>query len=293
MISQPPAARSVEEGHQWQLAVSLLSNLSANKAHRADTVNTAASACTRGHRWQQALCLFQDAFRAGLRPSPVSMVVILAACATGSLWEPALAWLSKAQTAEVDAATQTACLNSAAASCGRAMQWERSLALLFSCPAVTKDDISFSSAVESCCQGLAWQSACELLETAATQNLNLGLAAQRSVAQRLEQALRRSEALRIQQRLTATLLRKPQMAFSDPESWFCWDLLEASESKAFIGSHFEQLLASPSLRSLPSQLSLPCGLVRGSAENLKLSRQNAEAAPQACLLPHLCRQHTR
>ena len=119
-----------------------------------------------------------------------------------------------------------------------------------------------------------------------------GVVAQRSVAQWLKQALRRSEALRIQRRLTATLRRKPQMAFSDPESWFCWNLREVSESKAFIGSHFEQLLASPSLRSLPSQLSLPCGLVRGSAENLKLSRQNSEAALQACLLPDLeCLDH--
>ncbi|CAE7563265.1 unnamed protein product [Symbiodinium natans] len=284
-------SNSCEEGHQWQLAISLLTELSTTRVHRTDTVNTAASACERGRKWQQALRVFDDAFRAGVAPSPVSLVVLLSACATGNFWEAALTWLSRASD-KGDFATQTACLNAAITCCARAVQWEHSAAILFNQSSVSKDIISYSSAMDACRWGRAWPSAASLLATSAEARVDLGAVAHRSVVECLEHVQKWEGIVRM--RLEASVLARAARAghASDPDSWFwmSWWLLENLEPqlggqgqlfRSFRAS-VEQFtsLTSPRLQAFesleelashPSSLSsLPCGIARHSAEELEL-----------------------
>ena len=271
----------VQEGHQWQLAINLLTNLYVARVCRTDTVNTAASACERGRKWQQALHLFEEAFHADVAPSLLSIVVILSACATGSLWEPALSWLSKAQNTEGDLATQTACLNAAIASSSRAAQWERALITLQRC--IGKDVIGYSSAVDACRWGYAWRGAAVLLATAASDRVELGAAAYRSAVEGLEHA-QKKEAVQLRRQVLVRALQAMQDP-CDPEAWSWWELSENFGStdpslRMFRRVLFENLLpAGKDLASHPA--SLPCAVVRRSVEELKQSGAMHKRLPRA------------
>eukprot|EP00439_Symbiodinium_sp_Y106_P060917 s1961_g9.t1 len=271
-----------EEGHQWQLAINLLANLCVARVRRTDTVNTAASSCERGRKWQQALHLFADAFHAGVTPSLLSIVVMLSACATGSSWEPALSWLSRAQNTQDDLTTQTACLNAAIASCSRAAQWERALTVLRR--SVIKDVISYSSAMDACCWGQAWRAAAVLLATAATDSVELGAAAYRSAVEGLEH-VQKKEAVQLRRRVLVRARRAMQDPY-DPDVWSWWELSESlglgpadASLRMFRSVLFENLMsATKDLVSQPA--SLPCAVVRRSVEELK--QNGSLASPKGC-----------
>ena len=272
----------IQEGHQWQLAINLLANLCVARVRRTDTVNTAASSCERGRKWQQALHLFADAFHAGVTPSLLSIVVMLSACATGSSWEPALSWLSRAQNTQDDLTTQTACLNAAIASCSRAAQWERALTVLRR--SVIKDVISYSSAMDACCWGQAWRAAAVLLATAATDSVELGAAAYRSAVEGLEH-VQKKEAVQLRRRVLVRARRAVQDPY-DPDVWSWWELSESlglgpadASLRMFRSVLFENLMsATKDLVSQPA--SLPCAVVRRSVEELK--QNGSLASPKGC-----------
>lgn len=141
-----PAISACEAGHQWQLALALFTGIGG--AIQADSLNAAASACSKGYHWQQALTLIGTSLERRVRPSTLTMVVALAASASGSQWEAAIHWIGYAWRHHRSANTDTACVNSALSACARAKQWERVLDLLTS--PWQKDAVSYLTSMEVC-----------------------------------------------------------------------------------------------------------------------------------------------
>ncbi|CAK0832932.1 unnamed protein product [Prorocentrum cordatum] len=83
---------SCDEGEQWQLAMSLLSEMwEAKLGLNANSFSAGVSACGKGQQWQMAMSLLSEIWEAKLGLNAISFSVGTSACGQGEQWQQALA----------------------------------------------------------------------------------------------------------------------------------------------------------------------------------------------------------
>ncbi|CAL1174079.1 unnamed protein product [Cladocopium goreaui] len=147
-------------------------------------VNSAIRACEQAAQWTIALHLLQRLVR-GLAPP------------------------------------QVASFNTAAAACASAMQWQRSLWLIFEeLPHKMKEQpnmISFNVAISACEKGSKWATALALMEAMTRRQLETTVSSYGALAASYEKAAKGLQALRLLERM-----RKADPLLKLDESGQCW-----------------------------------------------------------------------
>ncbi|CAE8631090.1 unnamed protein product, partial [Polarella glacialis] len=153
-----------EKGGQWQLALSLLDEMSKSKVWK-DTVtyNASISACEKSGQWQLALALLDAMDCAKLMRNTITYSAGISACEKGGKWELAIGLLR--EMAENRISKDTIVFNASISACEKGAQWQRSLELLAEMrrSKVEADTISYSAVVSACAASAQWQTSLDLL----------------------------------------------------------------------------------------------------------------------------------
>ena len=127
---------------EWQQALRLLADLEKHEADdalkpNAITYNAAVTACAKSQQWAHARRLLQLMRRRGMRPTELSLAIVIGASSASGAWRDGLRALaelrtrgSRAKPRSYEGAMRRAALEQLVAALGDAGQWEEALRVL-------------------------------------------------------------------------------------------------------------------------------------------------------------------